>query len=168
MTSGGSISSTEVSKFQSGTDSLFALENPLSAAPVFLQFPVARSYRELFVWKKARTLAVHVYQSTEQFPRTEVYGLTSQIRRAVVSVVSNIAEGQGRLTTGEFLHFLGQARGSLLELDAQLIIASDLSYLDAERYTKLSQEIYEVLGLLNRLIESLPRKHAPSVSTLKL
>jgi four helix bundle protein len=99
---------------------------------------VARSYRELFVWQKARALAVEVYRSTEQFPQAEIYGLTSQVRRAVVSVVPNIAEGQGRLTPGEFLHFLGQARGSLLELDAQPLIASDLTYLDADRYNKLS------------------------------
>jgi four helix bundle protein len=71
---------------------------------------VARSYRELLVWQKAKTLAVRIYESTEQFPRAETYGLRSQIRRAAVSVASNIAEGQGRLTSGEFLHFLGQAR----------------------------------------------------------
>jgi four helix bundle protein len=84
-----------------------------------------------------------------------------------VSIVSNIAEGQGRITSGEFVHFLGQARGSLLELDAQLLIASDLSYLDAKQYEILSQQIYQVLGLLNRLIDSLPRKQTPSASTLK-
>ncbi|MGA9977013.1 MAG: four helix bundle protein [Candidatus Sulfotelmatobacter sp.] len=65
-------------------------------------------------------MAVQVYQATEQFPKAETYGLSSQIRRAAVSVASNIAEGQGRLTSGEFMHFLGQARGSLLELDTNL------------------------------------------------
>ncbi|SRR5579871_2584423 len=133
-----------------------------------LHFSVVRSYRELLVWKKARFLALHVYQRTENFPKTELYGLTSQIRRAAVSVVSNIAEGQGRLTPGEFLHFLGQARGSLLELDAQLLLASDLLYLRIEQYETLSQEIYQTLGLLNRLIDSLPKKHALNASTLKL
>ena len=78
---------------------------------------MARSYRDLLVWQKAKALAVQIYHATEQFPKAETYGLTSQIRRAAVSVASNIAEGQGRLTPGEFLHFLGQARGSLLELD---------------------------------------------------
>jgi four helix bundle protein len=73
-------------------------------------------------------------------------------------VASNVAEGQGRLTSGEFLHFLGQARGSLLELDTQLAIALDLAYLKPEKYGSLDHEAYQVLGLLNRLIESLPTK----------
>jgi four helix bundle protein len=121
---------------------------------------VARSYRELIVWQKAKVSALHIYQATEGFPRKEIYGLTSQIRRAAVSIVSNIAEGQGRLTTGEFLHFLGQARGSLLELETQLEISFDLTYLRDDQYTSLLQELYQVLGLLNRLIESLRRKSA--------
>jgi four helix bundle protein len=116
---------------------------------------VARSYRELLVWQKAKALAVQIYKATEPFPKNETYGLTSQIRRAAVSVASNIAEGQGRLTAGEFLHFLGQARGSLLELDTQLAIALDLTYLKLDQYEILDRDIYQVLGLLNRLIESL-------------
>jgi four helix bundle protein len=100
-------------------------------------------------------LAVQIYRATDQFPKTENYGLTSQIRRAAVSVPSNIAEGQGRLTCGEFLHFLGQARGSLLELDTQLAIALDLNYLKPDQHKLLDHETYQVLGLLNRLIESL-------------
>jgi four helix bundle protein len=119
---------------------------------------VARSYRELLVWQKAKTLSVEIYRATEQFPRTETYGLTSQIRRAAVSVASNIAEGQGRLTLGEFLHFLGQARGSLLELETQLAIAVNLNYLKPEVHEKMDHEAYQVLGLLNRLIESLRNK----------
>ena len=121
---------------------------------------MARSYRELLVWQKARALAVQIYRATESFPRTETYGLTSQIRRAAVSVVSNIAEGQGRLTSGEFSHFLGQARGSLLEVDAQLAIAMDLNFIKTIEYDNLAQDLYQVLGLLNRLIDSLRRKSA--------
>ena len=121
---------------------------------------MARSYRELLVWQKARALAGRVYRTTERFPRSELYGLTSQTRRAAVSVASNIAEGQGRLTSGEFVHFLGQARGSLLELDTQLLIAQDLKYLDDDTCGELDGEIYQVLGLLNRLIESLRKKAA--------
>jgi len=75
-------------------------------------------------------------------------------------VPSNIAEGQGRLTSGEFQHFLGQARGSLLELDTQIEIAFELTYLSADKYKTLAQEIYQVLGLLNRLLESLRSKSA--------
>jgi four helix bundle protein len=116
---------------------------------------VARSYRELLVWQKAKALAAQIYQATEPFRKPETYGLTSQIRRAAVSVPSNIAEGQGRLTSGEFCHFLGQARGSLLELDTQLAIALDLTYLKPDLHEFLDHEIYQVLGLLNRLIESL-------------
>jgi four helix bundle protein len=121
---------------------------------------VARTYRELLVWQKAKILAVHVYKATERFPKTEIYGLTSQSRRAAVSIPSNIAEGQGRLSVGEFLHFLGQARGSLVELDTQLEIAFDLAYFDAAQFEKLAQEVYQVLGLLNRLIESLRKTRA--------
>jgi four helix bundle protein len=121
---------------------------------------IARSYLELLVWQKAKALAVHTYKATADFPRTETYGLTSQIRRASVSVVSNIAEGQGRLTCGEFRHFLGQARGSLLEAETQLAIALDLGFLERSTYDTLEQESYQVLGLLNRLLNSLLNKTA--------
>jgi four helix bundle protein len=121
---------------------------------------VARSYRELLVWQKAKALCVLIYKATEPFPKAETYGLTSQIRRAAVSVPSNIAEGQGRLTSGEFCHFLGQARGSLLELDTQLAIALDLTYLKLDQYEIVDREVYQVLGLLNRLIESLRKGRA--------
>jgi four helix bundle protein len=121
---------------------------------------VARSYRELLVWQKAKALAARIYQATEQFPKPETYGLTSQIRRAAVSVPSNIAEGQGRLTPGEFCHFLGQARGSLLELDTQLAIAVDLNYLQPDRYKALDEDTSQVPGLLNRPIDSLLKGRA--------
>jgi four helix bundle protein len=121
---------------------------------------VARSYRELLAWQKAKALAARIYQATEQFPKPETYGLTSQIRRAAVSVPSNIAEGQGRLTPGEFCHFLGQARGSLLELDTQLAIAVDLNYLQPDRYKALDEDTYQVPGLLNRPIDSLLKGRA--------
>ena len=84
---------------------------------------MSHSYRDLIVWQEAKTLAVEVYRCSEAFPKHEIYGLTSQIRRSAVSIVSNIAEGQGRLTKGEFIQFLGHSRGSLLELLTQLEIA---------------------------------------------
>jgi four helix bundle protein len=155
------VSSFKVSKSDTAT-------TRTSKQPDLAGEAVARSYRELLVWQKAKALAVQIYQATEQFPRNEMYGLTSQVRRASVSVASNIAEGQGRLTSGEFLHFLGQARGSLLELDTQLAIALDLSYLKRDQYEILDHESYQVLGLLNRLIESLRKGRQAGVETLKL
>jgi four helix bundle protein len=78
--------------------------------------PIVRSYRDLVVWKKSMALVLNIYRCTQTFPKVETYGLTSQLRRAAVSVPSNIAEGQARLSTGEFKHLLGNARGSLMEI----------------------------------------------------
>jgi four helix bundle protein len=104
-------------------------------------------------------MAASIYRATETFPKTEIYGLTSQLRRAAVSIPSNIAEGQGRLTKGEFAHFLGQARGSLLELENQLLIAVDLEFLTKQDFDKLEEPLSEVGRLLNGLIDSIrPRR----------
>lgn len=119
---------------------------------------MSHSYKDLIVWQKARALAGEIYRATESFPRHEIYGLTSQLRRASVSIASNIAEGQGRLTKGEFQHFLGQSRGSLLELETQLTIALDLNYLDSDRVAGLECKTTEVRRLLNGLIDSLRGK----------
>lgn len=116
---------------------------------------MSRTYRDLLVWQKAKGLVVDVYQITGQFPRSEQFGLTAQIRRAAVSIPSNIAEGQGRATKGEFLHFLGIARGSLLEVETQLQIAVDLGYMSVSEFEKCDARSYAVLGLLNRLMASL-------------
>ena len=116
---------------------------------------MARSYRDLLVWQKAKGLAVEIYRNTEHFPPSETYGLTNQLRRAGISVASNIAEEQGRLTKGEFRQFLGHARGSLLEIDTQLAIALELRYFSKAQYELLEQKAYEVLGLLNLLLSSL-------------
>ena len=94
-------------------------------------------------------------RETENFPRSELFGLTSQLRRAAISIPSNIAEGQGRLTKGEFRHFLGQARGSILELETQLVIAHELGLLHDQAHQTIDESSFQVLGLLNRLIESL-------------
>jgi four helix bundle protein len=96
---------------------------------------MASSFQDLRVWQEAIKLAVAIYGVTEKFPKHELYGLTSQIRRAAVSVASNIAEGKGHRSNREFCNFLFHARGSLLELQTQLIIARELKYLpisDAE------------------------------------
>jgi four helix bundle protein len=87
-----------------------------------------KHYQELIVWQKAMELVELVYRMSKQFPREEIYGLTSQIRRAAVSIPSNIAEGQGRSTTKDFLNFLSVARGSLREVETQLLISERLEY----------------------------------------
>ena len=109
----------------------------------------ARSFRELIVWQRGIELATAIYLLTRDFPRQETYGLTGQLRRSAVSVPSNIAEGQGRLTTGEFRHFLGVARGSNCELQTQLEIARALKLVDAERIEHaegLSNEIGKMIS----------------------
>ena len=113
---------------------------------------MSHRYQDLIAWQKAKAFAAEVYRATELFPKAEIYGLTSQLRRAAVSVASNIAEGQGRLTKGEFCHFLGHARGSLLELETQLAIALDLHFLSNDECTKLTEQSSEVRRLLNGLI----------------
>jgi four helix bundle protein len=102
-------------------------------------------------------LVTDIYRYTRSFPREEIYGLTSQIRRAAISVPSNIAEGQGRVSTGEFKQFLGHARGSLLELETQLQIARTLEYLSSEQCTLLLGECSEVGRILNGLMASILR-----------
>ena len=109
------------------------------------------SYRDLIVWQKATA----IYRSTQHSLREEVFGLTSQPRRSAVSVASNIAEGQGRLSKGEFRHFLGQARGSLIELETQVFIGGNLGYLNPEAVTRLLESSGEVSRLLHGLIKSL-------------
>jgi four helix bundle protein len=116
---------------------------------------LSHRYQDLIVWQKSKAFASVIYRATEPFPRTEIYGLTSQLRRGAVSVASNIAEGQGRLTKGEFCHFLGQARGSLLELETQLAIALDLHFLGEDEFKKLEEHSSEIRRLLNGLIESI-------------
>lgn len=115
-----------------------------------------KSYKELIVWQRAMQLVRVVYDATDQFPKYERFALADQLVRAVVSVPSNIAEGFGRSTTKDFTHFLAQARGSLFEVETQLLIAVDrhLSSMDS-----FSQPIEEVGKLLNGLIASLNTSH---------
>ncbi len=112
-------------------------------------------YRELIAWQKAMELSKEIYRVTRCFPDEERFGLVSQLRRAAVSIPSNIAEGQGRLTTGEFKQFLGHARGSVFEVETQLILASDLGYLPGQQMQSLEDLTAEVSRLLNGLIQSL-------------
>jgi len=119
---------------------------------------MSHSYQDLVVWREAKSLASLIYRATENFPKREWYGITSQIRRAAVSVPSNIAEGQGRLTKGEFIQFLGHARGSLQEMRTQLEIAADLEYLSTTDLQTLDNRAEKVSRMLNGLIDSMKVK----------
>ncbi|MDB5887652.1 MAG: hypothetical protein JWM03_524 [Rhodocyclales bacterium] len=118
-----------------------------------------RKHRDLLVWQHAIALVTAVYRITATFPDSERFGLTAQMRRAAVSVPSNIAEGVARNTTREYLHFLGIARGSLSELDTQFVIAAELAYTD--QIAVIEAAISDVFGLLNGLINSLKRVDKP-------
>lgn len=118
------------------------------------------SFKDLRVWQEAMKFVVDIYRSTIQFPRHELYGLSQQLRRAAVSVPSNIAEGKGHRSDREFGHFLMHARGSLLEVQTQIIIAQDLQYMPAEEAGRLLATS-DVIGRgLNGLINSLGEKAA--------
>ena len=114
-----------------------------------------KSYREFIAWQKAFDWYLDVHRATVSFPREELYGLVSQLRRSALSVPSNVAEGQGRDSTGEFLQHLGHARGSLFEAETQLLAATRLEYLREETAAKLLEQTAEVGRLLNGLISSL-------------
>ncbi len=114
-----------------------------------------KRYQELIVWQRGMEVVKEVYGITASFPAEEKFGLISQIRRAAVSVPSNIAEGQGRLTKGEFKQFLGYARGSVFELETQLLLAGELHYATHENLTKILGLTSEVSKMLNALIKSL-------------
>lgn len=120
-----------------------------------------RSYRDLDVWQKAMDLVVDCYNVANQFPKTEVYGLTSQLQRAAVSVPANIAEGRGRSHTKEFLNHLSIAYGSLMEVETHLQIAARLRYIDESLLERLLGKSGEIGRMLNGLIQSLNRKQNP-------
>jgi four helix bundle protein len=110
------------------------------------------SYTELRAWKLGVDLVVEVYRATQAFPKSELYGLTNQLRRAAVSVPSNIAEGKGRFTDREFALFLRHARGSLLEVETQLFIAGKLGYLTSEKVESLASQTEQLAKTLNALL----------------
>src|SRR5713101_9488402 len=116
---------------------------------------MGRSYRDLVVWQKSMQLVTDIYKTTRAFPREEIYGLTSQIRRAAVSIPSNIAEGQGRRTTLDFLRHLSIAYGSLREVETQILIARRLRYVAQTRVDEVMDLAGEVGRLLNGLMNSL-------------
>jgi four helix bundle protein len=125
-----------------------------------------KSYRELIVWQKAMALARQVYVLSQELPKSETYGLLTQIRRAAVSVPSNIAEGYGRLTDLQFRHFLGNARGSLYEMQTQIELAHGLGYFDEKPVRELLDRGSEVARLINGLVAVLGRKTGGEVEEI--
>lgn len=114
-----------------------------------------QGYRELGVWQKSMRLVTDIYRATESFPKSEMFGLTSQLKRAVISIPSNIAEGQGRDSTKEFLYHLSIAYGSLMEAETQIQIAMNLSFTDKKDANVLFEQCGEVGRMLNGLTRSL-------------
>lgn len=113
------------------------------------------NFKELLVWQKSIDFVAEIYGITENFTKSEMYGLVSQIRRAAVSVPSNIAEGNSRRSKPDYLQFLKISRGSCAEVETQLIISKKLNFLNEKHYLKLNQEIIEISKMLNGLINSL-------------
>jgi four helix bundle protein len=120
-----------------------------------------KDYRELIVWQKAMDLVETIYLTTKAFPKDELYGLTSQIRRAAISIPSNIAEGNGRNTTRDYVHFLGMAYGSVKEVETQVLIAERLQYINSTRSNELVKMTGEISRLVSGLMNSLNRKLSP-------
>lgn len=114
-----------------------------------------RDFRELTVWQKAHQLALAAYRTTRRFPQAEVYGLTSQIRRAGVSIAANIVEGTGRGTDAEMIRYLNMAQGSAAELDYLFLLAQDLGYISANEYEQLSGGAKAVRRMLTSFVRKL-------------
>lgn len=114
-----------------------------------------RSHRDLIAWQKAVELSLAIYSVTQRFPADERFGLVSQLRRAGVSVASNIAEGYGRGSTTDYIRFLRTARGSLYEIDTQLLIAARLEFLSTTSFQQLESQLNECSRILVGLIRSL-------------
>ena len=116
------------------------------------------SHRDLIAWQKAMALVTDIYRATDTFPSRETYGLTLQVRKAAVSVPSNIAEGKGRQTKRDYLQFLYRARGSMLETETQLEISRNLGFLEESKFLALFEQAAEAGRILNGLITNVRRQ----------
>lgn len=114
-----------------------------------------KDFRQLKVWERSHQLALTIYKATKEFPKEELYGLTSQIRRSSMSIPTNIAEGCGRFTDADFARFLQIAMGSASETEYQLILAHDLEFLPNDSYEKLRNDVEEVKRMLASLLKTI-------------
>jgi four helix bundle protein len=115
-------------------------------------------FKSLIVWQKSVALVTDIYQMTESFPKNEAFGLTSQIRRAAVSIPSNIAEGHSRRSTLDYIQFLKISRGSLAELETQLLISKNLNFISENNFLEINEKLLEIAKMLNSLITKLNPK----------
>lgn len=118
-----------------------------------------KSYKELIVWQKSIQLVKEIFILTNEFPKSELYGLISQIRRAAVAIPSNIAEGYGRKSAKEYAQFYSIAYGSALELETQIIIAKELHFVEKERFIKVEKLLEEILRMLNSMTAKMKKKN---------
>ena len=118
-----------------------------------------KNYKDLNVWQKSYKLCLKIYRMTAKFPSEERYGLTSQIRRAAVSIPSNIAEGYGRKTTLDYIRMLYISYGSVCELETQILLAGDLGYIEKGELDAAKKDIAEIERMLKALIRALENKH---------
>jgi len=114
-----------------------------------------KNFRDIKVWHKAHNLTLKVYKITETFPREEIYGLTSQVRRAAASIPTNIAEGSGRSSDAELARFLEIAFGSTSEVEYLLLLSKDLSLLDTSTYERINDEVIEIKRMLATFIKTI-------------
>ena len=121
---------------------------------------MGQSFKDLVVWQRSVELTTDVYKLSSKFPESERFGLTNQMRRAAVSVASNIAEGYGRLTKGEYVQFLGHARGSCSEIETQIVIAKNLGFGAAQSLDSAETRCNDVGRLLGALIKSIRAKQS--------
>jgi four helix bundle protein len=117
-----------------------------------------KPHRELTVWQKSVDFTTHIYRLTEKFPKAEIYGLTSQMRRAAISIASNIAEGAARRTSKEFIQFLTIARGSISEIDTHLEIVGRLGYVSPQNLDALDASLTELDRMLSGLVNNIRRR----------
>lgn len=122
------------------------------------------SHKELKVWQKGIELVKMIYSATDSFPKTELFGLTSQIRRSAVSIPSNIAEGAGRNSEKELIHFLYITLGSASELETQIIIAKELSFLEKDKSNEIQERILEIIKMTSSLVKSIKNRTESSIN----
>lgn len=140
--------------------SQLSLTYPLPLDNLGRDMSIINSYRDLIVWQKSMDLCVETYRITNSFPKSELYGLVSQIRRCSVSIPSNIAEGFYRTHRLEYKRFLSISYGSGAELETQMLLAKRIGYIDEECYLQIEEKLKEVMKMLNKLIKRVSHNYS--------